>query len=805
MIVLKFGGECLVGDNLTKALSIIQMHQEKQNLGAVVVSARGQTTNLLIELIESARKGCVDHNLLGEVKDEQTIDIEVDLTAEFKKLDELLEGISLLRDCSNKTRDEVLALGELMSAKCITASLTAMGVVSTALDARQMIITDEKFSEAQPDIELSEPKVREALENVSSGTVPIITGFIAAAQSGETTTLGRNGGNYTAALIANFIDAQEVHNYTYTHGIYTANPHWVSDAQLIPELSFDEANDLANLGATILHGKTILPLESKNIPLKIYNIHAPETQGTLIHGASSERGIKAIGALDEVALIQFEGRGLLGKIGIDARIFQTLSNHHISVSFVAQSATEQGVALVVPDAQADLAVSVLRQEFAQDIAESSVNSISARNDVAIVSIVGQELREFRYPLSALVKNQVVPLLFNTSISSKNIALVIEKNDLKKAVNVIHGQVFGAVKRVNLLLFGKGLVGGALIKQILTSSEQIEKRRQLQLRIVGIMDSSKCLLKADGIQGDWLEQFQRDAVSYNDVSELTEFTTSHHLENVIAIDNTASSELADEYINLVRAGCDLVSSNKLANTLSFESYQKLREALEKYNKTYLYETNVGAGLPLIDTIHLLHESGENITRIRGVFSGSLSFLFNDFSAGDVAFSEVLQSAMDKGYTEPDPREDLCGNDVARKLLVLARELDLANEFEDIVIENLIPEQLRPLEKPEFLENIHQFDKTYADRKKAMKPDHVLRYVADLSGDLQQSKGELSVQLVEVPSQSPLGALTGSDTLFEIFTESYGENPIVIQGAGAGAEVTARGVFGDILRIAKREHS
>ena len=370
------------------------------------------------------------------------------------------------------------------------------------------------------------------------------------------------------------------------------------------------------------------------------------------------------------------------------------------------------------------------------------------------------------------------------------------------MNVIHSEIFGVSKNINIAVFGKGLVGGTLIEQILTSKEKILKRKNLNLNIFAVGNSKKILLDKNGIINDWRKNLDENGVDNYTIDQVIDYAEKHHLENLIAIDNTASKSFVSQYIPLVENGFDLISSNKIANTLDYKFYTKLRQRIKEHKKSYLYETNVGAGLPLIDTIRLLHDSGENITRIRGVFSGSLSYLFNSFSVQDRPFSEVLKEAIDNGYTEPDPREDLCGNDVGRKLLILARELDLQNELSDVIIENLIPEELRDGPSESFLSRLTDLDDYYQNIKDNQEEEHVLRYLGDLSGDLKQDKGNLDVKLVSVPSNSALGQIKGADAIVEIFTESYGDKPIVIQGAGAGAAVTARGVFGDILRLADK---
>jgi homoserine dehydrogenase len=358
------------------------------------------------------------------------------------------------------------------------------------------------------------------------------------------------------------------------------------------------------------------------------------------------------------------------------------------------------------------------------------------------------------------------------------------------------------KKINLVIFGHGNVGSCLIDQIMNSQKEISRRRDLDVNIFGIANSTSILLNRDGLNLKWKEVKAEKGENYK-INDVIDFTKKNNLENLIAIDNTSSNDLVAEYPLLVANGFNLISSNKIGNTLALEFYHNFRETLAFYKKEYLYETNVGAGLPLIDTIKLLHLSGENITRIKGVFSGSLSYIFNEFSEGNKEFSEVLNEAINRGYTEPDPRTDLSGNDVAKKLLILARELDLNNEIEDVSVQNLIPKHLRNISKKNFLLKLEELNVPYYIRRKNLSEDQVLRYVGDLNGDLSKPDGaKLTVNLVSVNKNTSLGQLKGSDSIFEIYTESYGENPIVIQGAGAGAEVTARGVFGDILRLSEK---
>jgi len=499
------------------------------------------------------------------------------------------------------------------------------------------------------------------------------------------------------------------------------------------------------------------------------------------------------------ALVNFEGKDFLGQIGVDSRIFRVLNDTGISVGVISQQAIENGISVLVDENDAEDAVRVLSEEFKNEKAKGAVSNIYSINNVAVIGFVSENYNKI---LSELQRNKIFPLLLNQIASAGRVNIVVTDNQTEIAKNIVETEIYGKPKVVHLALIGHGNVGGTLVEQILDSSHDILTRKRLQLKIVAIANSKKMALNKGGFGSDW-----RQKVNYSQtessVEGLIDYAKEHHLENLVMVDNTASKDFVKHYDVFVDNGFDIVSSNKIYNTLPIASYRNLRKSLEKNKKQYLYETNVGAGLPLIDTIKLLHLSGENITRIKGVFSGTLSYVFNNFSLRNDKFSTIINEALEKGFTEPDPREDLSGSDVARKLLILARELDLINEFEDINIQNLVPENLLSVSKSEFLSRLEELDEEYQKIKDNQEPGHVLRYVGDLHGDLQKEKGELDVKLISVPATSALGQLKGSDSIFEIYTESYGENPIVIMGAGAGAKVTARGVFGDILRLSEKK--
>ncbi len=503
--------------------------------------------------------------------------------------------------------------------------------------------------------------------------------------------------------------------------------------------------------------------------------------------------------LKNKAIIKFEGKDFLGEVGIDGRIFKALTFARISVGVISQQAIENGLSVLVNETDAENAVNCLINEFEKERKSGKVSQIYSINNVSVLGFV---TKDFNKILSELARNNVFPLILNQVASENRVNIVVTSSQDEKARNIIEAEIFAKPKTVHLAIIGHGNVGKTLIEQVLESSEEIRNRKKLDLKIVAVANSKKIALNKAGFTKNWNDEVLT-AERPSNIEELINFSQQNQLENMIVVDNTASKDFVKNYSVLAENGFDLVSSNKIFNTLPISEYRNFRHVLNKKNKKYLYETNVGAGLPLIDTIKLLHLSGENITRIKGVFSGSLSYIFNNFSVRSDKFSTILKEAMEKGFTEPDPREDLSGNDVARKLLILARELDLINEFEDIYVQNLVPESLQDVEKTEFISRLNELDEVFEKLKKDQAENHVLRFVGDLHGDLQQEKGELDVKLISVPASSALGQLKGSDSIFEIYTESYGENPIVIMGAGAGAKVTARGVFGDILRLSENK--
>ncbi|MFD3000124.1 bifunctional aspartate kinase/homoserine dehydrogenase I [Pontibacter toksunensis] len=796
MKVLKFGGKSLSnGGPIESVINIIKKEASAGEI-AVVVSARGQSTDMLLELYAKAVRGeDVEKELDAFMNLQYVHGLEEVQDATYQELKTVLQALRLIGEESVRTRDKVLAFGEVFSAQTIAGILRKEELEAVFVDARKLISVTVDVNEAAVDFQSSEKKTREFFQSLKPQQVPVITGFIASDPEGKTITLGRNGSNYTATLIASFIKAKEVQNWTDVDGVYTASPKYVKSAQRIPHLSYREANELANFGANVLHSKTILPLMESGIPLRVFNSFAPELEGTLIDEKGAGKGIKAVSTIEEVSLVSIEGRGLLGKVGIDARIFSALSSRSISVRLISQASSERGIGFVINKEDAATAQEVLSEEFHDELVSGDVSRIQIDSDKAIIAIVGRHNYALEKAIYGLRRNRIWMHLISNSINGEHISLVVDNKSLKKAVNVVHNQVFGAIKTLNLFAFGKGTVGGKLLDQIIQTGDEVVKRRNLKINIVGVADSKKIIFNEDGLGRNWRQELA-ESQEARDFSAIIHRLKASGLENIVIADNTSSQELTEQYPEIVNSGFDIVASNKKANSISYDFYQNLRNTLKKRGKLFYYETNVGAGLPLIDTIKHLHNSADKIKRIRGVFSGSLSYIFNNYSVQDKAFSTVLAEAKEKGLTEPDPREDLSGTDVARKLIILAREVGLQSELEDVSIESLVPDFAADAkEYSDFLEKIEEVDAYFARIKGSLKENEVLRF----TGDLEVDENKLTVSLVKADKNSPLGSIKNADSIFEIFTESYGTQPIVIQGAGAGAEVTARGVYSDLLRI------
>jgi len=806
MKILKFGGKSLDnGSGILTVLDIIIDNYRAGEAPVVVVSARGKSTDALLALAEQACAGESYEAALQAFWEHQCQDTTLRFEAERVQLERLLSGISLLGECSPRTADELVSYGEVLSSQYVAQALKDRGYEAVAIDSGDFLVTDAHYGSASVFTEASRERCRALFAGLPAGVIPIVTGFIARDEAGRRTTLGRNGSNYSAALLANFLEASLMENYTHVDGIYTANPSVVAEARKIDELSYADAAELSQFGAEILHIKTIEPLQEREIPLRVLNTfsYGEESNGTLVTAHPRDKVVRALASLSGKALIHFEGRNMLGRSGIDARIFRSFEAAEVSVSLIAQGSTERGTAIVVDEEEADRAVEALVQEFHHDLETGHVTKIYAEKGLAVVAIIGLNLLEFDRPYRALVRNRILPILLSNSVPENTLCLLVrDDEEREKALKVIHGELFERPKRIHLAVIGHGTVGGAFIGQIIQQRELLIAQKNIDLRIFAIADSRHLLLSPSGAEADWATELERAPFSGDLAEAIISYGQRQALENMILVDNTSSPVIASHYARYAAEGFDIVSSNKKANIAPYADYSYLRDTLQRHRRSYRYETNVGAGLPLIDNLKLLHLSGERITRIHGLFSGSLSYIFNRLTEEpERSLRSIVEESARLGLTEPDPREDLSGEDVARKVLILVRELDVPAELSDVRWENPVPEALRSLSLEDFWARFGELEASIEALRATAKPDEVLRYVGDIVWDDVRQEATLSAGLRLVSRTSPLGRVSGADSCFEIYTESYGSQPIVIQGAGAGAAVTARGVFGDVLRLAE----
>ena len=796
-VILKFGGTSLYGkkqlDTVTKVITL----ENAKNPIVILVSARGKTTDKLLDLYNLAKEGKEFSNQFEEfiLYSKEDLTFNKDLN-EFNDLKNILDAVKLLKIDSTAAQDKVLAFGEIISAKIIAHLLKRSGLASKFIDARDCLYCETINGKLEIDLQKSKAAILKRFKSIDSNTIPIFPGFIASNEKNETVTLGRNGSNYSASLIAQFLQASEVQNWTDVDSVYSANPSIVNNVRKIKQMSFMEANELAIFGMNLLHPKSILPLQQSNIPLRIMSTKKPNQIGTTINLSGGEKGIKAVSSSEDVSLISIEGSEFKQDIGIDARIFTCLSLKNINVKMISQASTGNGIGFIVDSINAKRAKSTLDKEFERELNLNHISSIKVNSAIGIVSIIGRHNYALEKAISALRKNGVWMHLISNSISGENISLVVDKHHLNKAINLVHDEVYGSIKTIHVFAFGKGTVGSEFIKQILKTPSKLIKERKINIKIIGLCDSKRFYLNPNGLQADWEQKFE-NGKEYQSVDFIISQIKELHLNHLVVVDNTASLKIGEHYKKFVNNNFDIVASNKAFNAGSLDNYKSLRKIIRSKGTKFYYEANVGAGLPIIDLLKNLKKSADQVVRLRGVFSGSLSYMFNNFSDSNLPFSYHMEKAIEMGFAEPDPRADLTGLDVARKLVILARELNCEVSLNDVNTENLIPESLRKLNSlEEFKEQKGELNSHYQLLKNSLKEDEVLRYVADL--DIVNV--QMDIKLSKVTKSDPLSNIKNADNYFEIYTTSYKNQPIIIQGKGAGPVVTARGVYSDIMRIA-----
>ena len=812
MKVLKFGGSSVANsENIKQVLDIIAKEAKDQKV-AVVVSAFGKTTNKLLaganaalddilsakETIESIKE--LHFEVLDDLILKNTKEVNEEITYLFDRLLSIYEGIFLLQELSDKTLAKVSSLGERLSSFLI-AYAAKEKIDATHQESRDLIVTNNNYLNAQVNFKKTNKNIQDFFKN-NSHQVTVLGGFISSNLDGETTTLGRGGSDFSAAIFAAALDADELQIWTDVSGMYTANPRVVKQAFAIPEISYEEAMELSHFGAKVLYPPTIQPSLRKEIPIRIKNTFDPENHGTLISkNPKNGNEVKGISHIEDISLITLEGGGMIGIPGFSKRLFETLSQAKINVVFITQASSEHSICVGIYDSDANKAKELLDETFNIEIDRKKIKPVLVENDLAIIAVVGESMKNYQglsgQMFSALGRNNVNVRAIAQGSSEKNISAVINKYDAKKALNTLHEQFFEEkIKQLNLFVTGVGNVGERFLAQLHQQKKFLKQNLKLNIRVIGISNSRKMVFDNSGIDlKNWatlLENGEPTSLDgfYNKVKECNQ-------RNSVFIDNTANQKVSEVYEKYLRDSISVVTCNKIACASDFENYKTLKEVSKKYNASFLFETNVGAGLPIIDTLKNLVNSGDQIHKIQAVLSGSLNFVFNNFNT-ETTFHDVVLQAQKEGYTEPDPKIDLSGVDVARKILILARESGYQLELEDIDNNAFLPkESLETSNNDDFYASLTKNESHFQEiYKAAADKDCRLKYVAEFLD------GKANVGLQHIPSNHPFYNLEGSDNIVLFFTERYPENPLIIKGAGAGADVTASGIFADVIRIANK---
>ena len=814
MKVLKFGGSSVADPGRIRAVAQIVLSAAKRDRVVVVVSAFQGITNQLLRCARIAERGDAGYQQVYDQiahKHRESIDAllkksgrKSTLAAVDKLLDELhnvLLGISLLRDCPPRALDLTASFGERLSALIIAAYLQQLHP-SLFVDARQCIITDDQFTHAAVLFDQTNRNIRSTFSRLlrkgSPAVIPVVTGFVGATEDGRTTTIGRNGSDYTAAIVGAALNASLIEIWTDVDGILSADPRAVPSAFVLSQMSYEEAMELSYFGAKVLHPATIAPAVAKKIPIDIKNTLNPAAPGTRIsEKAENWEGVaKGIASVDDIALMTMRGMGMVGVPGTAERLFRCLASHRVNVILISQASSEHTICFAVSTSDITAARRAVAGEFHYEL-QSKLTSLDERSNQTIVAIVGEGMKGAPgvagKVFQALGRNSINVSAIAQGASERNISFVIDSAQKNRALNVIHEAFFEKNKHLAVIVVGVGNIGSALLRQ-LHQQRAFLLSQGFDVHVCGIANSKRYILDAGGIDlATWREKLHRSQRTMSP-GELARQIARLEFVNAVLVDCTASSDVVDAYPEFVNANLHIVTPNKKANVLPWKRYSSLMDLMKSRQKHFLYEANVGAGLPVISTLSDLIASGDQIVKVEGVFSGTLSYLFNHFDGGK-PFSAFVREAHQLGFTEPDPREDLSGGDVARKLLILARHLGVKLDMKDIRVDNLIPPSLRKGSfSDDFFTRFARFDSAVQRRlRKTRTRGTVLRYVGTLRGR------EASAELKEVPMDHPFAGTRGSDNIIAITTHRYSRTPLVIQGPGAGADVTAMGVFSDILKL------
>lgn len=798
---------------ISGVLSIVK-DRAKSGPAVIVVSAMQGVTDQLLDTCnklegQSYHYESVIRNLeekhFGVARELLPAQEQSDLITELKiilnELEDVLQGVSLVHEITPKTRDFIMGFGERLSAKILTCLIKSEGINASYADARSFIVTDARFGNARVDVKTTYPKIQNYFNAQDSPDVHVVTGFIAATPENLSTTLGRGGSDYTAALIGAALETDLIEIWSDVNGLMTADPMKVKRAFPIEDISYEEAMELSHFGAKVIYPPTLIPALKAQIPIIIKNTFDPEQPGTTISKEMAPSGnlIKGISSIGNVTMLTIKGSGMIGVSGIAARIFTSLAREDVNIIMITQASSEHTVSLAVLPHQAKQAKTAIEKEFEEELLGQEIDNVEVEKNLSVIAIVGDNMRNIPgiagRVFRALGRNGINIRAIAQGSSERNISFVVSNRDEKKAINTLHDAFFLAgVKTVNLYVVGVGLIGGKLLEMLREQLKAFYDEYFIDFSLRGVANSKHMLVNEDGISLDnWQETLEKEGQPTS-LPNMLELIKNHNLPNSIFIDCTASDEVSDIYPDLLSSSISVVTPNKKANSGPLKYYQKLKDLENRHNVAYKYETNAGAGLPIISTISELVSTGDHVTKIEGVLSGTLSYIFNSFD-GNHKFSEIVEQAREKGYTEPDPREDLNGQDVARKLLILAREAGFELETSDIKVQNLVPEPARhDSDLDTFFKELREYDDDFEKMKTdAEKNGNSLCYIAKF----ENGKGE--VKLEEISSDHPFHGLSGSDNIIALYTRYYKTSPMVIKGPGAGANVTAGGIVADILRV------
>lgn len=812
--VHKFGGTSVKNAERIRRVVELVLDEEEEGLKVVVVSALGGVTDQLIMAVQEASTRSGKHtDILAEIEERHYAALETlasgsereslreEIEARLRDLRELLDGVFLLRECTNRTRDAIIGMGEQLSAPLAAAAFRAAGAQAVALDARELIRTDASFGEANVLLEPTTELIRKRFETIPDETIAVVTGFIASTDRGVSTTLGRSGSDYTATLLGGALRAHMVVIWTDVDGVLSADPRLVPDAFPLPQLSYREAAELAYFGAKVLHPRTMRPLQRLRIPLRIRNTLNPEAPGTLISDKTTtmEGHVKAITAIRDVAVVMLEGTGLVGIPGISARALVALANQHINVLMISQASSEQSLCLVVRTDDAEISAGLLRKAFHDELERGDVGSVYTIERCAVVSVVGDNMRNrpglAGRMFATLGRSGVNVLAIAQGASETNISSVVNDAEARQAVHALHDEFALVRHRVHVFIIGAGVVGQALLSMLADQQQTLLERLNLSIHLVGLANTRQMVWKIEGIPFECAVAELNESDRAGGLNAVVDQLIEAKLNRMIVVDATASDEVAHRYPDLLDRSIAIITPNKRANTKDQAFYERLQRAAHRHHVPYLYETTVGAGLPVISTMRDLIRSGDRILRIEGVLSGTIAYIFNSLAEGST-FSEAVCTARSLGYTEPDPRDDLRGEDFARKLLILAREMGLSVEREDVAVESLVPAHLFDVSVDDFMGQLDQLDPVWKERiEQARKEGGRLQYIGLIE------EGRLSVRTRWIEPNSPFAHLKGTDNMVVYTTERYNEYPLVIQGPGAGPVVTAAGILADLIKAAE----